>query len=53
MLLWKKIGAEDRQQYIDGYLKAARALKAFDYEELKEIIGKVHYEAFGSGYRAH
>lgn len=43
----KAIDYKDRQQYIDGYLTAARALDAFNYEELEEIIGKIHFEAFG------
>jgi len=43
----KDKGSKDRQQYIDGYLTAARALEAFDYEELKEIIDKIHFAAFG------
>ena len=40
-------GSENRQKYIDGYLTAARALGAFDYEELKELIDKIHFDAFG------
>lgn len=43
----KDKGSKDRQQYIDGYLIAARALEVFDYEELKEIIDKIHFAAFG------
>jgi len=39
--------AKDRQQYIDGYMTAARALGACDYEELKVLVDKVHFEAFG------
>ena len=39
--------AEERKQYIKGYMAAARALNVFDYEELKEIINKVHFDAFG------
>ncbi len=39
--------SNDRQQYIDGYLTAARALDAFEYDELKNIIDKVHFNAFG------
>ena len=35
------------QPYIDGYLKAARALDVFGYEELKEVIDKIHFETFG------
>lgn len=37
----------DRQQYIDGYLTAVRALDAIDYDELKTFIEKVHFEVFG------
>lgn len=40
-------GSKDRQQYIDGYLAAARALDAFSYDELKDIIDKIHFKAFG------
>ena len=43
----KNTESKDRQQYLDGYLIAARALEAFDYEELKEIIDKIHFAAFG------
>jgi hypothetical protein len=43
----KNTGSKDRQQYIDGYLTAARALDVFDYEELKDLIDKIHFEAFG------
>lgn len=43
----KKSTSPERQQYIDGYLTAARALGIFGFDELKEIIDKVHYEAFG------
>ena len=43
----KDTESKDRQQYIDGYLTAARALEALDYEELKEIIDKIHFAAFG------
>ena len=43
----KNTESKDRQQYIDGYLTAARALEALDYEELKEIIDKIHFAAFG------
>ena len=43
----KDTGSKDRQQYIDGYLTAARALEVFDYEELKDIIDKIHFAAFG------
>lgn len=43
----KDTSSKDRQQYIDGYLTAARALEVFDYEELKDIIDKIHFAAFG------
>ena len=45
----KKRGSasDDRQQYIDGYLTAARALDAFDYDDLKEIIDNIHFNTFG------
>lgn len=43
----KNTGDKDHRQYIEGYLTAARALEVFDYEELKEAINKVHFEAFG------
>jgi hypothetical protein len=43
----KNSGSENRQKYIDGYLTAARALGAFDYKELKELIDKIHLQAFG------
>ena len=39
--------SEERKQYIKGYMAAARALNVLDYEELKEIINKVHFKAFG------
>ena len=39
--------SEERRQYIKGYMAAARALNVFDYEELKEVIDKVHFNAFG------
>ena len=43
----KNSGSENRQKYIDGYLTAARALGVFDYKELKELIDKIHFDAFG------
>lgn len=43
----KGSAASDRRQYIDGYLTAARALDAFDYDELKEIIDVIHFNTFG------
>ncbi len=39
--------SEERKQYIKGYMAAARVLNIFDYEELKEVIDKVHFNAFG------
>jgi len=39
--------SEERKQYIKGYMAAARVLNVLDYEELKEIINKVHFNAFG------
>jgi hypothetical protein len=39
--------SEERKQYIKGYMAAARVLNVLDYEELKEIINKVHFKAFG------
>jgi len=43
----KKSGTKERQQYLDGYLLAARVLDAFSYDELKEIIGDTHFKIFG------
>ena len=43
----KNIAVKERQDYIDGYLTAARALDAFDYQELKEIIDNTHIAVFG------
>ncbi len=43
----KNVGSKEHQQYIDGYLTAARALNVFDYEELKDLVDKIHFEAFG------
>lgn len=40
-------GLKERQQYIDGYLAAARALDVYSYDELKQIIDKIHFETFG------
>ena len=39
--------SEERKQYIKGYVAAARVLNVLNYEELKEIINKVHFKAFG------
>jgi len=38
---------KERQQYIDGYLTAARALDVYSYDELKQIIDKIHFKYFG------
>lgn len=38
---------KDQQQYITGYLNAAMDLDAFTHDELKVIIDKVHFKAFG------
>ena len=43
----KKHVSEDRKQYITGYMAAARALNVLDYEELKEIIDKMHFKTMG------
>jgi len=47
----KNSGTKDRQQYIDGYLIAARALDVFSYDELKEIIDDTHFKIFGKPFR--
>ena len=39
--------SEERKQYIKGYMAAARVLNVLDYEELKEVINKVYFKAFG------
>ncbi|MFZ1036786.1 MAG: hypothetical protein WAN57_06230 [Smithella sp.] len=39
--------SEEQRQYIKGYMAAARVLNVLDYEELKEIVNKVHFNAFG------
>ena len=39
--------SKESKQYIDGYLTAARALNIFQYEELRDIIDKIHFKAFG------
>jgi len=39
--------SKESKQYIDGYLTAARALNIFQYEELKDIVEKIHLKAFG------
>ena len=49
---WKEIKlknsiSEERKQYIKGYMAAARVLNVLDYEELKEVINKVYFKAFG------
>ena len=43
----KKSGSKGRQQYIDGYMTAARALDAFSFDELKKIIDETHFKVFG------
>jgi hypothetical protein len=43
----KSIISKDRQKYIDGYLTAARALDVFSNKQLKDIIDKIHFKAFG------
>ena len=43
----KSADAKESEQYITGYLTAARTLSVFDYKELKEIIDKIHFDAFG------
>jgi len=43
----KNAGSKERQQYIDGYLTAARALDGFTYEELQSIIDEIHFKVFG------
>ena len=39
--------SKESKEYIDGYLTAARALNIFQYEELKDIVEKIHFKAFG------
>jgi len=43
----KNSGTKDRQQYIDGYLIAARALDVFSFDELKKTIDEIHFQVFG------
>ncbi len=43
----KKSGSKERQQYIDGYMTAARALDAFSFDELKKVIDETHFKVFG------
>lgn len=43
----KKAGSKERQQYIDGYLTAARALDVFNFKDLKEVIDETHFKVFG------
>lgn len=43
----KNSGSKERQQYIDGYLTAARALDVFNFDELKEVIDETHFKVFG------
>lgn len=39
--------SSETQHFLDGYLKAARALDAIEYKELEEVIAKTHFEIFG------
>ena len=39
--------SKESKQYIDCYLTAARASDLFPYEELKDIVEKIHLKAFG------
>ena len=39
--------SKDHEQYIDGYLTAARALDVFDLKKIKKIIDSIHFNAFG------
>jgi phenylalanyl-tRNA synthetase alpha subunit len=39
--------SRERQQYVDGYLLAARALDACNYDELKKTIDEIHFKVFG------
>jgi len=41
------LGSKERQQFIDGYMTAARALDIFNFKELKEIIDEIHFKVFG------
>jgi len=43
----KNSGSKERQQFIDGYMIAARALDVFNFKELKEIIDEIHFKVFG------
>jgi hypothetical protein len=43
--------SKESKEYIDGYLTAARALNIFQYEELKDIVEKIHLKAFGKSIR--
>jgi hypothetical protein len=43
----KNRASEQRRHYIDGYMKAARTLDCIGYDELWEVIGRVHFEVFG------
>jgi len=47
----KNFGSKERQQFIDGYLTAARALDIFNFKELKEIIDEIHFKVFGKTIR--
>lgn len=39
--------SSERQHFIDGYLTAARTLKAVYQKELNDYIERVHFEMFG------
>lgn len=39
--------SESRKHFIDGYMKAARALGALTHEELRDAVERVHVEVFG------
>lgn len=43
----KDAGSAGLQHYIDGYLTAAKALDVVSTGELKKVIDKVHFNAFG------
>ncbi len=46
-IITKRRVSEHRQHYIDGYMMAARALGDVSYDELQEVIEKIHLEVFG------
>ncbi len=43
----KKSESKERQQFIDGYMIAARALDIFSFKELKVIVDEIHFKVFG------